>query len=356
MSAEIAKSNAQSGPQRRRNKRKTVAVLRKAAREQLVSKGISGTSVQLIIEKAGVSRGALFHHFPTKNHLVAAAFDDLLVEAGADLQRLSVDLRVGRIGLDTFVEGLCEIFCSELFMGSMEIALNNRVEPIMADLIEESVAAWWRVLDAFWRDTFALPEGTKAEEDQHWAMAANLLRGHAFTSVYRASPDITDAFCAAFRRMILDGANVRPVTDSFAQLGQDIDGAIGCRLFTALAVRPPFVERVHTNQPDAFPLSGRKRLDASPWGAHVIEGGDIWLGRDAEDMKRMFPDHETIARIGCGSCINIPVLHKGATIGSLNILDAPNAYSDDHVARAMTFAARALPLFLAAAGGTNQED
>lgn len=135
------------------------------------------------------------------------------------------------------------------------------------------------------------------------------------------------------------------MTDSFDALAKDMAQDVGFKLFTALLVAPPYVERVFTNMPDAFPLTGRKRMDASPWAAHVIEAGQVWWGLDASDLRRMFPDHEIIASVGCSTCINIPVQQAGRTIGTLNMLDAEKAYSSDHVTRARAFAPRALTLF-----------
>ena len=45
--------------------------------ECLVEHGWSGTSTTLVSERAGVSRGAQLHHFPTKNDLVLAAVEHL---------------------------------------------------------------------------------------------------------------------------------------------------------------------------------------------------------------------------------------------------------------------------------------
>ena len=136
------------------------------------------------------------------------------------------------------------------------------------------------------------------------------------------------------------------MSDGFEALAQDLDAAVGFRLFTALKVAPPYAERVYTNMPAAFPLSGRKRLDSSPWVAHVLEQGQPWFGQTAEDLRAMFPDHELIAEVGCGCCINIPVQDAGQTIGSLNLLDAEHAYTQGHVDRAVAFAERSVPLFL----------
>ena len=49
------------------------ARLMDATVDLLVERGFSGTSTTLVSERAGVSRGAQLHHFPTKNDLVVAA-------------------------------------------------------------------------------------------------------------------------------------------------------------------------------------------------------------------------------------------------------------------------------------------
>ena len=49
------------------------ARLLEATVECLVERGFAGTSTTLVSERAGVSRGAQLHHFPTKNDLVVAA-------------------------------------------------------------------------------------------------------------------------------------------------------------------------------------------------------------------------------------------------------------------------------------------
>ncbi len=191
----------------RRDKARTVEILKRAARETLISKGITGLSIQPILDAAGASRGALFHHFPTKSHLIAAAFADLLSESAAKLHQISAALRSGQIDQATFVRQLRDTFCSDLFVGSMEVALSNRVEPALLALLDDALEKWWASLDAFWNDTFALPETLDAK--QHWVMAANLLRGHAFTSIYRSPPGSREAFCTAFETMILSPATIR---------------------------------------------------------------------------------------------------------------------------------------------------
>lgn len=197
---------------RRRNTDLTVAELKAATTEQLIAQGFSGLSIKPILSKADVSRGALFHHFPTKNHLIAAAFADLLEDFAGKLHQCGEDLRAGRIGLEAFVENVVEIFASDMFIGSMEIALGIRVEPELSELVADGVKKWRLDLSAFWRDTFDLEETSPGEADQHWVMASNLLRGHAFTSTYGVEPGARTEFCKSFQQLILKEAVVRKET------------------------------------------------------------------------------------------------------------------------------------------------
>lgn len=59
--------------------------LLEATVECLVERGYSGTSTTLVSERAGVSRGAQLHHFPTKNDLVVAAVEHVTQLRGAEL-------------------------------------------------------------------------------------------------------------------------------------------------------------------------------------------------------------------------------------------------------------------------------
>jgi hypothetical protein len=108
----------------------------------------------------------------------------------------------------------------------------------------------------------------------------------------------------------------------------------GHRLFTLMVVAPGAkeVERIYSSDPVAYPLSGRKTMGQTPWGEHVIAGRKAWLGRDMDAIRWAFFDHELIASLGCGACINVPVCAIGEVIGTMNVLDRERAYDERHVA------------------------
>lgn len=60
---------------RERQAEATRQLLVSVARELFAERGYSGTSVEEIIQRAGVARGALYHHFPGKDALFRAVYD-----------------------------------------------------------------------------------------------------------------------------------------------------------------------------------------------------------------------------------------------------------------------------------------
>ena len=56
-----------------------------AAVDCLIERGYAGTSTTLVSERAGVSRGAQLHHFPSKADLLVAAVEHLAEVRGQEL-------------------------------------------------------------------------------------------------------------------------------------------------------------------------------------------------------------------------------------------------------------------------------
>ncbi|MBU4529830.1 MAG: TetR family transcriptional regulator [Hoeflea sp.] len=50
------------------------------------SEGLSGVTVQAVAAAAGVTKGGLFHHFPSKQALIEAMFADVMARLDADIE------------------------------------------------------------------------------------------------------------------------------------------------------------------------------------------------------------------------------------------------------------------------------
>src|SRR5436309_14728268 len=70
----------------------TQARLLDATIECLVERGWAATSTTEVVRRAGVSRGAQVHHFPSKDDLVLVAVEHLLARRIAEFQATLADL------------------------------------------------------------------------------------------------------------------------------------------------------------------------------------------------------------------------------------------------------------------------
>lgn len=104
------------------------ARLMEATVDLLVERGFSGTSTTLVSERAGVSRGAQLHHFPTKNDLVVAAVEHLTEVRATELAAAARDLPTGTRRTRAVVRMLGEHFASPVFAAALELWVAARTD------------------------------------------------------------------------------------------------------------------------------------------------------------------------------------------------------------------------------------
>nr|WP_206051657.1 TetR/AcrR family transcriptional regulator [Nocardioides ferulae] len=104
------------------------ARLLEATVECLVERGFSGTSTTLVSERAGVSRGAQLHHFPTKNDLVVAAVEHLTEIRGAELAEAAQKLPAGPRRTRAVLQMLADHFTSPVFTAALELWVAARTD------------------------------------------------------------------------------------------------------------------------------------------------------------------------------------------------------------------------------------
>ncbi len=104
------------------------ARLLEATVECLVERGFAGTSTTLVSERAGVSRGAQLHHFPTKNDLVVAAVEHLTEKRGAELAAAAVGLPAGRRRTRAVLQMLADHFTGPVFTAALELWVAARTD------------------------------------------------------------------------------------------------------------------------------------------------------------------------------------------------------------------------------------
>ena len=112
------------------------ARLLEATVECLVERGYAGTSTSLVSERAGVSRGAQLHHFPTKNDLVVAAVEHLTEKRGAELAQGAAGLPRGTRRTRAVLQMLADHFTGPVFTAALELWVAARTDEQLLAAVE----------------------------------------------------------------------------------------------------------------------------------------------------------------------------------------------------------------------------
>lgn len=118
--------------------------LLEATIEVLVERGWSATTTTVVSARAGVSRGAQLHHFPSKRELVVAAVDHLGERLQAQLQQLHDDMPVGAARTDAALSTLADFFVSDLFIAALELWVAARTDPELLEVVAPMERRWGR--------------------------------------------------------------------------------------------------------------------------------------------------------------------------------------------------------------------
>lgn len=135
--------NTQSDP---KTKTRVPNAVRSArTREKLISTtidclyelGYHQTTTVLVAQRAGVSRGAMLHQFPSKTDLMLATFQRVTEMRGElHKERLAV-LATRRERFMALIDVLWEAFLSPSGIARVELMLSSRSDPELAEVFEE---------------------------------------------------------------------------------------------------------------------------------------------------------------------------------------------------------------------------
>jgi AcrR family transcriptional regulator len=129
----MAAGSTRTGQQER--SRVTQARLLEATVDCLVQYGWSGTTTTGIAARAGVSRGAQLHHYPTKATLVMAAVEHLAERRAAEIRADAAALPAGPGRLDRVIDTLAAAFTGPLFVAGLELWVVARTDPELRDAL-----------------------------------------------------------------------------------------------------------------------------------------------------------------------------------------------------------------------------
>ncbi|MEX0875639.1 MAG: TetR/AcrR family transcriptional regulator [Actinomycetota bacterium] len=149
--------------------------------ETLVEKGYGRTTTTEIVRRAGLSRGAQVHHFPTKAELVNSAVAHLAFkreqEIRAEFARL--DPKADRVS--AAIDLLWSGYAGPLFTAALEIIVAARTDPELREAFATLNLNVTRGIEGFVGDTFGPQVLRKRSFRNVLELTVNLMHGLALS-------------------------------------------------------------------------------------------------------------------------------------------------------------------------------
>ena len=159
--------------------------LMEATIDALYETGYARTTTSEIAERAGVSRGALMHHYSTKEELVTVSVERLLDETTEEIRTWLGRVRSGDLKLDDFLDHLWEMYSGRLLFVTIEHITEARHNETLRQSLMPVVREFHKALDATWREFFRGTSLSQAEVETVLTATTCMFRGMGIQTVLR---------------------------------------------------------------------------------------------------------------------------------------------------------------------------
>ena len=197
---------AQPVPRRRTQAQRTLETRGKlldAAMRLIGERGYAGLRTADVAVAAGVSKGAMTHHFPSKDDLVVAVVEHVFQRATEQARQrarrpMSVDA-----ALEALIADSQEFFFSELFLIALDLAIQGRMHAAMENALTSISAATRLPVEAHWREALVASGVPAALADDLLWLTLSIVRGLAIRRLWQHDPPRFRRLFRLWREMVL---------------------------------------------------------------------------------------------------------------------------------------------------------
>ncbi|MCE1194553.1 MAG: TetR/AcrR family transcriptional regulator [Acidovorax sp.] len=158
-----------------------------AAVQSLIEQGAARTTTLEVQKKAGVSRGALLHHFPTHAELLSATVDDLVRRNEQSVFELQEKLHNAPDAVERAIRSLALMMGQPPFMAELELWALARTDEGLREALVKVERDARKESERVLRALFA-PVADRPGHDAVIAMTTDFLRGFVLSGVLRRNP------------------------------------------------------------------------------------------------------------------------------------------------------------------------
>jgi len=147
--------------------------------------GYSGLTTKEVARTAGLSNGALMHHYANKAELVVAATAAIYDEAIVRGQRVARSAEAGRKPIEGFIADCLSVYFDWPFIAALEAIVAARTDPELMARILPVMDHYRQSTNALWLDVFRDAGLTPKEARLVLNLTLNMIRGMAVNRMWQ---------------------------------------------------------------------------------------------------------------------------------------------------------------------------
>ena len=165
--------------------------------------GYAGTSTQEVGRRAGVSRGAQLHHYPTKDHLLAAAVEHTMNQRLEQFRQAMASAPADTDRIETAIDVLWAMFTGPACDAWVELAVAARTQPGLRPHVDAVSARHRAAVEDAFHALLPRPEDDPRFYDVGPKFLLALFDGLALHAMsgYDDEPGRADAVVAAVKQL-----------------------------------------------------------------------------------------------------------------------------------------------------------
>lgn len=187
--------------------------------EVLKERGVAGFTTPEVARRAGVSRGAQVHHFPSKHELVVAAMEHVFELALAHGLQLAQTAKHSERPLDALIKDAAAFYFGDYFYVGLDMLLAGAKDPTLKDAAVQVVRNYRQPVEQAWLSVMrglGLPEA--ACEDL-LLLTVSLVRGLGIRALWSPEPEHVERLLSLWQTMV--DAYIKTLQPSPQQTGAE---------------------------------------------------------------------------------------------------------------------------------------
>ncbi|HSW05151.1 TetR/AcrR family transcriptional regulator [Aquabacterium sp.] len=189
MPSPSAKSASVAAPAKRRTQedrtREARLRLREATIAVLVERGYAGLTTKEVVVRAGVSNGALMHHYASKMELVIDATADIYEAAIERGQRIARTPAAHRDPVGGFIKDCMSVYFEWPFIAALEVLMVARTDTELMPQILPVMQRYRSLTNELWLEVFVDTGVPRPQAETVLNLTLNLVRGMAVNSIWQ---------------------------------------------------------------------------------------------------------------------------------------------------------------------------